>query len=202
VEEAARKHAGEARTQAGEARKRAEEARERAEAARKRAEEARKRAEEAWERVAAGTMTPAGPSEAHGTPMVKLAPGAATVSTRRLGVLVAASAVLVAGSIGALALQLVRDRTPPGDRVPPGVGSTASPGPTVAGRIVIRVPSVVGMSAFEARQEFLESGLELGEAIPVPGEPGIVVRTAPAQGSSVPHGSEIRVFVGTAPTRS
>jgi hypothetical protein len=173
-----------------------------AEAALKRAgaEEARRRAEEA-RKLAAQAQFRAGQSylrqRAAGVEMVGARPR--TVPNGRRAVLLTASAAMIATALIAAALVFRPDTL--GEQSPRG-DLSGNLGQGVAGRTLIRVPRLVGLTAFEARRELLQRRLRLGAARPVRGTPGVVVRTSPPQGTPVSPGREIVVFVGAVPDRS
>lgn len=83
---------------------------------------------------------------------------------------------------------------------------TVTPGASATGGVQgqasgVPVPSLTGLTAAQARLEVLRAGLVLGEAIPVPGVPGIVVGSQPGFGERVPKGTEVVLLIGASPER-
>jgi hypothetical protein len=90
-------------------------------------------------------------------------------------------------------------------RPQPSTGGQAVPGvtpsvPTTEGAQEtpgeISVPSLAGLTVSQARVRVIQAGLVLGEAVPVSGEPGVVLRSVPRAGRHLPSGSEVVLFVG------
>jgi serine/threonine protein kinase len=65
----------------------------------------------------------------------------------------------------------------------------------------IAMPSVVGMTAFAARERLAQIGLVIAHIEPTLGIPGIVDRTDPEEGAQVAPGEEVTLFVGTSRSR-
>jgi beta-lactam-binding protein with PASTA domain len=117
-----------------------------------------------------------------------------------------AVAALVLIATAALAGGLLGDRegrlAPP--RSAPSVATSVTPTLTPSERPAsppghagaILVPSVAGLRPFDAVTVLASLGLEVAEAIAVPGKPGLVVATDPEAGTSIEPGSAVTLLVG------
>jgi hypothetical protein len=68
-------------------------------------------------------------------------------------------------------------------------------------RPMVRVPDVRGLTALAARGKLAKSHLQLSSVEPVPGSPGVVMRSLPAAGRAVAAGSRVRLVIGADPER-
>ena len=78
---------------------------------------------------------------------------------------------------------------------PPPPSDAASGRPPPAGR-GIEVPNVRGMPASDARAELERAGLTFAEPRATLGTPGLVLRTEPNIGRSVPPGTPVTIVIG------
>jgi PASTA domain len=113
----------------------------------------------------------------------------------------ASAAVVVVVVIVLLLVRSGGERPLPAARV--GQGTTVpTPGePSFGSPESIVIPSLVGMTAFDAHERLAQVGLVVDSAQPVPGTPGIVIRTYPDPGVHVAPGTAVTLFVGAPPGR-
>jgi serine/threonine protein kinase len=114
--------------------------------------------------------------------------------TRRLPAVAAAVALVATVAIGLVA---VRSGSVSPQANDPHVGSpseatTASPSATAA----VRVPDVEGLTAMEAQELLMRTGLVIADAVPAAGPLGEVVGTEPATSQLVAPGTAVTLLVG------
>jgi Protein kinase domain/PASTA domain len=102
-----------------------------------------------------------------------------------------AVALIVAGIL----VTTIPETTIPGERTPPTAPVDQQPPAAVT------VPDLRGLSAAEARDLLMDSGLILDRIVPVAGTPGIVVDTQPTPGEAVPPGTPVMLSIGVEPDR-
>lgn len=135
---------------------------------------------------------PAEPSEA-----AALGLGSTRGWTRRVAVLVAAVAIALV--INALKLAGSPERGL--HHVVGPLVSSRAVGPELGTGTLYAVPSVEGLSAFQASAAILVAGLQMSEAIPIRGPLGVVVASRPAAGKMVRPGTRVTVWVGVSKER-
>jgi hypothetical protein len=116
-------------------------------------------------------------------------------------VLYATAAAAVMVSVVLLASSLGERGSPAPRRGPQEATGTSQAKPPLSAPQSVAVPSLIGMTAFEAHERLAEVGLAVLSAQPVQGTSGIVVRTYPDPGVHVAPGTAITLFVGAPPGR-
>jgi serine/threonine protein kinase len=111
----------------------------------------------------------------------------------------AAAVILITAAL--LARSLGEGSSPAQRAGRPQTAATSQPQPSVGSRESIAIPSVVGMTAFDAHERLAEAGLAVASAHPVRGTPGIVISTYPDPGVHVAPGTAVTLFVGAPPGR-
>jgi hypothetical protein len=104
-----------------------------------------------------------------------------------------AVALIVAGIL----VTTIPETTIPGETPPPPLTTPADQQPAAP----VTVPDLRGLSAAEARDRLMDTGLVLDRIVPVAGTPGIVVGSQPSPGEAVTPGTPVRLYVGVEPDR-